>query len=124
MAIPCTQKGYSKDRNSTHDNTVVKTDTILIDVDDTTATNNLDTPVAIETKPLKQVDKMSQPLFKLEEIKTDLKKLMEEGPAYNQTLVRAAQNSADRNLMTPDEYILSQCWQARPWTFIFYIIFI
>ena len=70
----------SKDRNSTHIITVVKTDTILIDVDDTTATINLDVTVAIEMKPLKQVDKMSHPLFQLEEIKTDLKNLMEEGP--------------------------------------------
>ena len=76
MTITCPQN----DRNSTHDNTVVNTDTILIDVDETTATINSDKSAAIKMKPLKQVDKMTHPLFQLEEIKTDLKKLMEEGP--------------------------------------------
>ena len=74
MTITCPQN----DRNSTHDNTVVNTDTILIDVDETTATINSDKSVAIKMKPLKQVDKMTHPLFQLEEIKTHLK--MEEGP--------------------------------------------
>ena len=52
-----------KDSNSTHDNAVVNTDTILIDVDDTTATINLEKTVAITMKPLKQVYKMSHTLF-------------------------------------------------------------
>ena len=76
-------------------------------MDDTTATINLDKTVAIEMKPLKKVDKikMSHPLFQLEETKTDLKNLMEDGPTYNQALLRAAWNSAKRNLMTPDEVL-------------------